>query len=191
MITYPSIKRGIDVIISSGLLVLLIPLFTAIGIMIKLDSKGRVFFQQQRVGKDGKLFVIYKFRSMVADAPSLGAEYTSQNDPRITRMGRWLRITSLDELPQIINVLKGDMSLVGPRPNTPSQEKQYRSDAWSKRHSVRPGITGLAQVAGRSNLTSEEQVTYDIDYIDHLSFAMDWRILYKTIGIALSGRGVN
>ena len=128
---------------------------------------------------------------MVKDAPKLGSFQTLDGDPRITRIGSFLRRTSLDELPQLWNVLIGDMSLVGPRPQTLAQEVQYRPDDWQNRHKVRPGITGLAQVNGRSDMLLEDQVRYDLTYASNLSLSQDIHILLKTIGLVLGKVGVN
>ena len=148
--------------------------------MIKLDSKGPVFFKQERVGKDGELFTIYKFRTMVENAENKGAGYRVKNkDPRITKIGNFLRKASLDELPQLINVLKGNMSLVGPRPTLAFQVKDY-NEYQKQRLKVKPGITGLAQVNGRASLDWEERIEYDIRYIENRSFILDLKIIFKT-----------
>jgi len=149
-------------------------------VLIRLDSTGPIFFKQERVGKDGELFIIYKFRTMVENAENKGSGYRVKNkDPRITRVGSFLRKTSLDELPQLINVLKGNMSLVGPRPTLAFQVKDY-NEYQKQRLKVKPGITGLAQVNGRASLDWEERIKYDIRYIKNRSFILDLKIIFKT-----------
>src|SRR5699024_5946801 len=176
-------KRVFDLIVSVFLMIPLIFIFLIISILIKLDSKGNILFKQERLGKNGKIFKIYKFRTMVKNAESIGTGiYTSDDDPRITRIGNYLRKTSLDELPQIINIIKGDMSFVGPRPPVPYHP--YRIDEYSadkiRRFDVRPGITGMAQAYGRNTLTWDERIVYDVKYADNISFMMDMKIIYKT-----------
>jgi lipopolysaccharide/colanic/teichoic acid biosynthesis glycosyltransferase len=195
-LTYPStssaaMKRLIDIAASALGLLLLSPLLLLIVAWIILDSPGGAFFFQTRVGKNLKPFSMVKFRSMVKDAPKLGAEYTVDGDPRITRAGRFLRHTSLDELPQLWNVLVGEMSLVGPRPYTPSQQTQYTDAFWHERHLVKPGITGLAQVSGRSNLTYEAQIHYDLTYVRTHTILMDFAIILQTILVVVKRQGVN
>lgn len=184
-------KRLLDIITSLILLILLSPLIFVVGILIKFDSHGPIIFSQQRVGLNGKLFSIYKFRSMHRDSEKLGPHSTSLNDSRITRFGRFIRATSLDELPQLINVLKGEMSIVGPRPDLVIQEKDYRPVDWNLRLSVRPGITGLAQVNGRSNCTFEERLHYDLEYARSHNFLLDLKILYKTATTVLLRKNTN
>ncbi len=193
-------KRALDIvgglIGSTVTLILTIP----IGILIRRESPGPVFFAQERVGKNGRKFRMYKFRSMVADAEKQKAALMAQNemdgpmfkmkdDPRITKVGRFLRKTSLDEFPQFFNVLKGDMSLVGTRPPTVAEFEQY-SNYHKRRLSMKPGITGLWQVSGRSDITDfEEVVRLDCSYIDNWSFGKDLKILWKTVSAVLSRRG--
>lgn len=190
-VSYNHLKRVIDVAASLFLCIVLAPMGGVIALAIALESSGSPIFSQQRVGRNGRIFPIYKFRSMVKNAPALGGWHTQDNDPRITRVGKFLRFTSLDELPQLWNVVKGDMSLIGPRPFVPQQASLYAPDDWLRRHQVRPGITGLAQVNGRSSLTQEEQLRYDLSYADHPSLAMDIRIVLKTIRVVLCRVGVN
>ncbi|TWP38678.1 sugar transferase [Leekyejoonella antrihumi] len=180
--------------------VLMIPLFATIGLLIKLDSKGPVFFRQSRVGLDGQGFSIVKFRSMVVDAEAKLAEvrsesddgngvlYKRHDDPRITRIGRVLRRFSLDELPQLINVARGEMSLVGPRPPLQSEVDGYEADA-IRRLKVRPGLTGLWQVSGRSDLSWDESLRLDLRYVDNWSMMFDIQILWRTIRAVLRGTG--
>jgi exopolysaccharide biosynthesis polyprenyl glycosylphosphotransferase len=192
-------KRAFDIVVAAALLLVLLPLFALIALLIKLDSHGPVLFRQVRTGKDGKPFVFLKFRGMVADAEQRRAELEALNeadgpifkirrDPRVTRVGRVLRRTSLDELPQLWNVLRGDMSLVGPRPPLPDEVARYAP--WQRgRLAVRPGLTGLWQVSGRSLLGFEQMVMLDLEYIACWSLALDLRIVLRTIGAVLSMRG--
>jgi len=179
------IKRFIDCICSCFLIILISPLFLVIAAVIKFTSKGSVFYKQKRVGRKGAVFNCLKFRTMVQNADTIGAWYTSENDNRITYIGRILRKTSLDELPQIINILKGDMSFVGPRPNVIQQLDDYTIEQINQRNSLKPGLTGLAQVKGRSQLNFEERLTYDLDYVKNCSFILDVTIIVNTILIIL------
>ena len=176
-------KRIFDISASVCLLMLLSPLLAAIAWLSYRES-GRwkaILFLQSRVGLDGRLFNILKFRSMVADAEQKGEYYTSRNDPRITKLGRFLRKYSLDELPQLINVLKGEMSLVGPRPDLLIQQQFYTEEEWKLRCSVRPGITGLAQATLRSEATEEERKHCDLEYAKKLNLGLDLKIMLMTI----------
>ena len=193
------LKRVLDVVVASVALLLLSPFLLLIGLAVRLDSHGAVIFRQERVGRGGKLFTCFKFRSMVTNAEARLDELADQNqatgplfkikeDPRQTRVGRFLRRTSLDELPQLLNVLLGDMSLVGPRPAILSEVQKY--DPWHMRRiEVSPGITGLWQVSGRSDLSFDEMVLLDIYYIENWSPMLDLRILFKTIPTVLFARG--
>ncbi len=193
------VKRGIDVLVASLGLVILAPLMGLIALAIKMESDGPVIFSQERVGKYGRRFQIYKFRSMVQDAEDRKAEleafneadgplFKMKDDPRRTRVGRLIRKLSLDELPQLYNVLRGDMSLVGPRPNIPTEVAQYRE--WHKRRlDVVPGITGLWAVSGRSELTFDEMTLLDIYYIENWSLALDLKIALQTLPHVLMARG--
>jgi exopolysaccharide biosynthesis polyprenyl glycosylphosphotransferase len=188
-----------DIALSTIGLILCIPLFVAVAIAIKRDSPGPVIFKQQRVGKDGKTFTMYKFRTMVVNAEEILDELLSKNeadgpvfkikeDPRVTKSGKWLRKTSIDELPQLWNVLKGDMSLVGPRPPLEREVVQY-DNYQRQRLSVKPGITCYWQVSGRSNTTFDEWVELDIKYIQEQSLWTDIKLLFKTIGAVLRKDG--
>jgi exopolysaccharide biosynthesis polyprenyl glycosylphosphotransferase len=193
------LKRTLDIIISALLLIALSPLFLVTALAIKLDNPGPVFYSQSRVGKWGNLFKMYKFRSMIVTADKIKATIMSQNesggvifkmkrDPRITRVGRIIRKLSIDELPQLLNVLIGDMSLVGPRPPLQNEVEQYEySDR--RRLEVTPGITCIWQVSGRSNLDFKQQVSLDLEYIESQSFWQDIKILLKTIPAVLLGKG--
>ena len=177
-------KRLFDFISSFLGLLLLSPLFFVLGILIWLPDRGPIFYRQIRIGKNCVPFGMLKFRSMVRNADQIGGYQTHAGDTRITKIGRILRKTSLDELPQLINVLLGDMSLVGPRPDVPAQETLYSAQDWKKRHSVRPGITGLAQVTGRSSVDFETRLGYDLEYVETRSIILDLKLLIKTVGVA-------
>jgi exopolysaccharide biosynthesis polyprenyl glycosylphosphotransferase len=192
-------KRSSDVVLSAAALILLAPVFGALALAIKLDSPGPVIFRQTRVGRNHGHFTCFKFRTMCADAEQQletlrqqneadGPIFKMRDDPRRTRMGRLLRRTSLDELPQLWNVLKGDMSIIGPRPPIPDEVAEY--EAWHRRRlEVSPGITGLWQVSGRSDLTFDEMVLLDVYYIENWSPLLDLRILVKTVPTVLLGSG--
>jgi len=179
-------KRIIDVIVSGIGLVILFPIFVIIGILIKLDSKGSVFFVQERIGKDGEIFKAYKLRTMIDKAVEIGGKKISQDDSRITRVGKHLR-WGIDELPQLINVFKGDMSLVGPQPTLQEQVKRY-SKEHRRRLEMKPGITGWALVNGRNILSWPEKIELDIWYIDHWSLWLDLKILFKTVWVVIFTR---
>ena len=180
-----ALKRIIDVVGSGIALVVLLPIFTIIGIFIKLDSKGPVFFIQERAGKDGKIFKAYKLRTMVDNAEKMG-KGLRKDDSRITHVGKCLR-WGIDELPQLINVFKGDMSLVGPRPTLPEQVARY-SKEHKRRLEMKPGITGWALINGRNALSWPEKIKLDIWYIDHWSLWLDLKILFKTIWVVIFTR---
>ena len=193
-------KRMLDIALSSVLLLLFSPLLLLVSLLVKLDSSGLAFFPQERVGLNKHRFRMFKFRTMVADAEQLQARLESQNevsgpvfkikrDPRITRLGKFLRKTSIDELPQLINVLKGDMSLVGPRPLPVRDYEGFDKDWQRRRFSVRPGITCLWQVSGRSGIAFDEWMDLDMKYIDEWSLWLDMKILAKTIPAVVKGSG--
>ena len=180
MRAYDPIKRGID-ILGAGLgLVVLSPLLAAAALAILFSDGAPVLFRHQRVGRGGT-FGMWKFRTMVRDASNLGGYQTLENDPRITSVGRWLRRTSIDELPQLLNVLTGEMSLIGPRPDTPAQEELYAPEDWAERHQVRPGITGLAQVRHKAGDESVGRPALDVAYVRNRSFGLDLVILWGTV----------
>lgn len=185
---YPYIKRLIDLTLSILLLIITFPLWIIISIAIKLDSKGPVFFKHERVGYKGKRFILYKFRTMYVDTPPYKEAPKDERDPRITRVGRFLRRTSLDELPQLINVIKGDMSLVGPRPEMPFIVEKYSS--WERRRlDVKPGITGMWQILGRKDLPLQENIHYDLYYVKNRSLLLDLLIILKTIPAVFKKKG--
>lgn len=183
-------KRVFDVLLSFTALALLSPLLAAAAVAIALESGRPVLFGQIRLGLGGREFRMYKFRSMVKDAASVGAYHTAAGDPRITPVGRWLRRTSIDELPQLFNVLRGDMSLVGPRPDVPAQRALYSDTDWAERCSVRPGITGLAQALMRSEATEAQRLALDLRYAREHSLWLDLRIIGWTLG-RVGGKGSN
>jgi exopolysaccharide biosynthesis polyprenyl glycosylphosphotransferase len=182
------LKRALDIVVAGGLLILFAPLMVGIAIAIRLDSRGPALFKQVRVGRHGKLFEMYKFRTMHVDADPYAPAPTDPEDPRITRIGRWLRRYSLDEFPQLINVLKGEMSMVGPRPEMPFLVEQY--EEWQRRRlDVKPGVTGLWQIVGRKNLPLSLNLEYDFYYIKNQSLFFDLVILLKTIPAVIFGKG--
>jgi len=194
------VKRGFDAFASFLLLVFLSPLFALIAVLVKLEDGGPLFFAQTRVGQFGREFKMYKIRSMCLDAEQRlkelveknhhkeGVTFKIKDDPRITRVGKWLRKFSFDELPQLYNVLIGDMSLVGPRPPLPREVSKY-SLAHRRRLAVKPGITCIWQISGRSEIDFSGQVQLDVDYIESQGFWVDVKILAKTIPAVLSGKG--
>lgn len=197
---YIKIKRVIDVILASVALILLSPLFAIIAIAIKIDSKGPVFFAHKRIGKNGKIIKLYKFRSMVINAEELIKSFTPEqmreykenykltNDPRITKVGKFLRKTSLDELPQLINIINGDLSIIGPRPVVADELEKYGVNK-DKFLSVTPGLTGYWAANGRSNTAYEQRMEMELYYIDNLSLKMDIKVFFKTILSVLKKEG--
>src|SRR5690606_8870654 len=187
---YNILKRAFDVVVSVCVLLVLLPLFLVVAIAIKLDSDGPVFFMQERLGLGAKPFLVYKFRSMFVGAEKLGV-YEMRGDPRVTRIGRILRPLSINELPQFLNILRGEMSLVGPRPVLPFHPwplDEY-TQAQRKRFLVRPGLTGWAAVNGRKNVQWERRLELDAEYVDRASIAFDVAILLKTVAVVLSANG--
>ena len=182
------IKRIFDLILSLLLIAILLPMFLVIGMAVRLDSPGPIFYLQNRVGINGQIFVIYKFRSMHVGAEKSGLR-TMRNDSRVTYIGSILRKLSLDELPQLINVVMGDMSLVGPRPNVPAQRTDYSPEHWDLRNSVKPGLTGLAQALVRSAGTEVERLELDLKYIQNASVIFDVYILILTCRQLIYRRG--
>ena len=188
---YEICKRGIDIIGAGSGLLLLSPVIAIVSCAVKFTSKGPIFFSQKRVGKNGQLFDMYKFRSMVVNAEELKEKLANQNemsgpmfkmkdDPRVTKVGKFIRKTSLDELPQLWNVLKGDMSLVGPRPSLPKEVKQF--EKWMyKRLTVKPGLTCYWQVSGRNNIDFEDWMKLDISYVEDRNLWIDIKLIFKTV----------
>jgi Sugar transferases involved in lipopolysaccharide synthesis len=184
------IKSVIDIAAAAVGLVLLFPLFVLIAAAIKLTSEGPVFFHQDRVGINGRIFKLHKFRTMVVGAESIGAGLSvAGNDSRITKIGAILRKTSLDELPQLFNVLKGDISLVGPRPTVP-EHIAYYGKFERRRLEVKPGITGLAMVRGRSSVPWSVRIKYDVEYVENFSLWLDLKILLRTVWVVLAGKNI-
>jgi exopolysaccharide biosynthesis polyprenyl glycosylphosphotransferase len=183
---YEMVKRPFDLVAGVALTILLLPVLLLLALLIRIDSPGPVLFTQQRVGKDGELFSLYKFRTMYVEAPKYATSPTNSSDPRITRVGRFLRRTSMDELAQLINVIKGEMSLVGPRPEMPFIVKQY-SAAHRQRLRVKPGITGLWQLSADRAFQIHENIQYDLYYIRHRGIFMDFAILLHTVVFAMHG----
>jgi exopolysaccharide biosynthesis polyprenyl glycosylphosphotransferase len=193
------IKEAFDRVLAVTSLLLLAPLLVTVATAIRLDDGGPALFRQSRVGKDGRTFTVFKFRTMVIDAEARKAQLATLNetggvlfkmrkDPRVTRVGQWLRRWSLDELPQLMNVVRGDMSLVGPRPPLPDEVARY-VDHVRRRLAVKPGITGLWQVSGRSNLSWDESVRLDLRYVENWSLMLDLQILWKTLSAVTGGSG--
>ena len=193
-------KRALDLLISIPSLLVLSPLIAVLGLAIKLTSKGPILFVQERVGKEGKLFYMYKFRSMSVEVEKatrdLRRKHTSpddpilrvKSDPRVTQVGRLIRRFSLDELPQLLNVIKGDMSLIGPRPHILAEVMCYKE--WhKKRFDIFPGITGLVQISGRKDLTLDQMAQLDISYIERRTLRLDIEILLRTIPVVIKGEG--
>ena len=200
---YILLKRFFDFSLSLFLIIILTPLFIIIGLLIRINSKGSIIYTQKRIGKKNKTFACYKFRTMDPNAKYLLKQILNRNtnfknefeetrkisnDPRITKIGRCLRYTSLDELPQIFNVFKGDMSFIGPRPIVKSEIKKYGNN-FEKAFSVKPGISGLWQVSGRNNLSYKKRVQLDIFYADNINFTIDIKIFVRTIMVLLLPNG--
>ena len=199
-INYMSVKRVFDLVISTIGLIILSPIFLILAIIVKLDSKGPVFFAHTRYGKNGKKFKMYKFRTMYENAQDMINDFTPeqmkewkenfklQDDPRITKVGKFLRKTSLDELPQIVNIMKGDLSIIGPRPVIEEELEKYGENK-EKFLSVTPGLTGYWQANGRSSTTYEQRMEMELYYIDHISPKLDFKIFFKTIESVIKKEG--
>ncbi len=182
-------KQILDIVVSLCMVVLLSPVLVLIAALIKLTDNGPVIFRQKRAGKDGKPFVFYKFRTMKTGVDPFGASPKSDEDPRLTKVGKWLREYSLDELPQLFNVLKGDMSIVGPRPLYISQMAEW-NERQKKRLLVKPGLTGLSQVKGRASLTQEAKSDIEVEYVKNHSLWLDMKIVVRTFGVMVGKKGV-
>lgn len=189
------VKRLIDIIFSLIGLIFFIPLFIIIAPLIWLEDKGPVFYNAERLGKNGKIFKMYKFRSMKKNAPDIrnkdGSTYNGDDDPRLTKTGKVLRKTSIDELPQLINVLKGDMSFIGPRPMNEIKGKKKYGKEIERILTVKPGITGYSQAFYRNSITQEEKRKNDIYYVDNISFKLDVKIFFYTIYSVLKRKNIN
>lgn len=197
---YLFVKRFFDVVLSVIALVLLSPLFLVLSVMVKLEDGGPVIYKHQRVGKNGKTFYLYKFRSMIPNPPPLEEilseeqliqykkDYKIDNDPRITKIGNFLRRSSLDELPQLLNIIKGELSIVGPRPVLQEETEKYGPNR-DKFLSVVPGLTGYWQTNGRSETTYEERMQMELYYVDHRNLWLDIKIIFKTFATVLSQKG--
>jgi lipopolysaccharide/colanic/teichoic acid biosynthesis glycosyltransferase len=184
------IRRALDILVASLVLAFSAPVLALGALAIRLESPGKVIYRQRRAGLDGNEFDVLKLRTMVDGAEHIGAGLAvDEHDPRITRIGALLRRTSLDELPNLLNVLRGDMSLIGPRPTLPVQVQQY-SERQRGRLAIKPGITGWAQVNGRASLPWAQRIELDLYYIEHRSLALDMRILWRTVAIVCGGAGL-
>jgi lipopolysaccharide/colanic/teichoic acid biosynthesis glycosyltransferase len=183
-------SRALDLVVASLVLAVASPLLALAALLIKLESRGPVFYRQRRVGRGGQPFELWKLRTMVPGAETMGAGiYVVEGDPRITRVGRFLRRFSLDELPNLVNVLRGEMAIVGPRPTVQEQVDRY-TERQRRRLEVRPGITGWAQINGRTSLPWPERIELDVWYVEHRSLRLDVRILARTARMLASGRGL-
>lgn len=190
--TYLTVKRILDIILSIVGIIVLSPLLLIVSILIKITSKGPVIFKQQRIGKDGKVFNIYKFRSMVVGAEKMGTGvYSKKGDSRVTKVGKFIRMTSIDELPQLLNILKGEMSFIGPRPVLTYHPWKYEeyTEEQLKRFEVRPGVTGWAQIHGRKQVEWVKRIGLDNYYVQNISFMLDLKILFKTISVVFTAKG--
>ena len=198
---YEFCKRCIDIVCSLCGLILLSPILLVIMVLIKLESKGPVIFSQERVGRYGNKFKMYKFRSMVVNAEELKKKLQAQNemsgpmfkmkdDPRVTKVGKFIRKTSLDEIPQLVNVLKGDMSLVGPRPSLPQEVAQFE-DWMHRRHDVKPGLTCYWQVSGRNNIDFEDWMKLDIKYVEERNLLIDIKLILKTVFVLFGDKNAS
>lgn len=182
--------RFVDILIAAIALAIVSPLLLIAALAIKLGSRGPVLYRQRRIGVDGREFEMLKLRTMVEGSDPVGVgRVVTRDDPRVTAAGRLLRRTSLDEIPNLLNVLRGEMAIVGPRPTIPAQVVDYTPHQ-KRRHEVRPGITGWAQVQGRAGIPWEERIELDIEYVDRRSAALDLRILAKTVWLLITGHGL-
>ncbi|MGE7636514.1 sugar transferase [Peribacillus frigoritolerans] len=188
---YFALKNISDFTLALIGLIVTLPILLLFSLAIILETKGPAFFLQERVGKNGKLFYIIKLRSMYTNAEKNGAQWATKNDPRVTKVGFFIRKTRIDELPQLINILKGDMSLIGPRPERQIFTEQFNKEilGFKSRLAVKPGITGWAQVNGGYDITPKEKLILDLHYIKNLSFIIDIKIIFKTIKVVFSGDG--
>jgi exopolysaccharide biosynthesis polyprenyl glycosylphosphotransferase len=189
--SYLAIKRLMDILMALTGLILTIPVLLFFCIAIKLETPGPAFYFQERVGRNGKYFKVIKLRSMGVDAEKKGAQWADKNDPRVTRIGAFIRKTRIDEIPQLFNVLQGDMSMIGPRPERPIFTAQFNEDipGFVNRLAVKPGVTGWAQVNGGYDITPKEKLKLDLFYIENRSLLLDLKIIVRTVLIVLTGEG--
>lgn len=190
-LAYRFCKRFMDIVLATIGIVFSLPFILVFGILIKWESKGPCFYRQERVGKGGTCFILYKLRSMHMDAEKEGPQWAQQDDPRVTKVGKFMRKTRIDEIPQLINILKGDMSVVGPRPERPYFMSKFGEEIprYSSRLQVKPGLTGLAQVNGGYELTPQEKLEKDLYYIYNQSLWLDIKIILRTMKIVVTGKG--
>lgn len=181
-------KRCMDVILSLLAIIVLLPIYIIVSILVKVKLGSPILFRQKRPGKDEKIFEMYKFRTMTDERDENGE--LLPDEVRLTKFGRFLRSTSLDELPELFNILKGDMSIIGPRPLLVEYLPRYNEEQ-RRRHEVRPGLSGLAQANGRNAISWEEKFQYDVEYVDHVTFFGDWKIIFKTIWNVLKRDGIS
>ena len=188
---YRIFSRGLDLVIVLIILFLTAPVMLLCCILIKLEDRGPIFYTQERLGKDEKRFPVYKLRSMRTDAEKFGMQWAEKKDPRVTKIGRFIRLTRIDELPQLLNILKGDMKLIGPRPERPELTYQFEAETpgFIKRLAIKPGVTGWAQVNGGYEITPSEKVKLDLYYMENRTFWLDIKIIFKTIKVVLTGDG--
>ena len=188
---YLYLKRAYDIILATVGLIIAVPIVLLFTILIVMETPGSPFYVQERIGKNGKRFKMVKLRSMTIDAEKEGAKWAEVNDPRITHVGAFIRKTRIDELPQLVNVLKGDMSIVGPRPERPFFTAKFNKEikGFENRLLVKPGLTGLAQVSGGYDISPSEKLKYDLAYIQNLTFSLEVKIILKTFKVILTGEG--
>lgn len=184
-------QRVMDIVLCLIALIIGIPLMVIFGVLIKIEDNGPAVYKQERVGKGGKCFYLYKLRSMRTDAEKFGAQWAEKDDPRITKIGKFIRKTRIDEIPQLFNILRGDMGIIGPRPERPMFTVQFDEEipGFINRLSVKPGLTGWAQVNGGYEATPAEKLEDDLYYIKNRSFLLDMKIIFKTVGVVLTGHG--
>ena len=188
---FEACQRFADIVLSSVALVLSSPIMLITGVLIKLEDGGPIFYKQERMGRYGKEFYVYKLRSMRTDAEKFGAQWANKEDNRITKIGKFIRKTRIDELPQLVNILKGEMGIIGPRPERPIFVKEFeeKNPGFVQRLAVRPGLTGWAQVNGGYDITPQEKLEYDLYYIKNRSILLDIKIVLLTIKVVLTGDG--
>ena len=184
-------QRIMDIVLCLIALIIGIPLMVIFGVLIKIEDNGPAVYKQERVGKGGKCFYLYKLRSMRTDAEKFGAQWAEKDDPRMTKVGKFIRKTRIDEIPQLFNILRGDMGIIGPRPERPMFTVQFDEEipGFINRLSVKPGLTGWAQVNGGYEATPAEKLEDDLYYIKNRSFLLDMKIIFKTVGVVLTGHG--